>query len=203
METMEIYFLEDTIKIKNKKLLNLDKFVLDFTSILFQEKIAYVLVSGYISMLFGRNRTSEDVDILVTKLDFKNFEKVWIEITKKYDCIITSDRKDAYENYLLKDTAIRFAKKETFIPNMECKFPKFEIDHWTLKERKKVTIGNHELFISPLEIQIPYKLFLGSEKDIEDAKFLFNLFKNNIDHDLFDEFNKKLKTQGLFNRYIK
>lgn len=64
-------------------------------------------------------------------------------------------------------------------------------------------INNHEIYISPLDLQIPYKLFLGREKDIEDAKFLYNLFKNHIDLKIFNEFNNKFKTQGLFNRYIK
>ena len=117
--------------------------------------------------------------------------------------MITSDPNNAYENYLLKDTSIRFAKKETFIPNMEFKFPKFDIDKWTLKERKTVLINKYEIYISPLEIQIPYKLFLGSEKDIEDAKFLYNLFKDNMDIGIFKEFNNKFKTKELFNRYIK
>lgn len=136
-------------------------------------------------------------------MDLKRFEELWSKIFKKYDCVITSDIKNAYENYLLKDTSIRFAKKDTFIPNIEFKFPKFEVDQWTLKERKKVIINKHETYISPLEIQIPYKLFLGSEKDIEDAKFLYNLFKNNMDLELLNEFNNKFKTHKLFNRYIK
>jgi hypothetical protein len=200
---MKIKLLKDKIVIKNKIFSNLDKFVIDFTSILTKEKIEYVIVSGYLSILFGRNRTSEDVDIIVKKIDYRSFEKLWKKIIKDYDCVITSNFNNAYENYLLKDTSIRFAKKETFIPNMEFKFPKFDIDKWTLKERKTVLINNYELYISPLEIQIPYKLFLGSEKDIEDAKFLYNLFKNNMDIDLFKEFNNKFKTNELFNRYIK
>ncbi len=203
LEKMKIEFLDDKIEINNKIFTNLDKFVIDFTSILKKEKIEYVIVSGYLSILFGRNRTSEDVDIIVSKIDDKSFEKLWYKIVKNYDCVITSDLNNAYENYLLKDTSIRFAKKETFIPNMEFKFPKFDIDKWTLKERKTVLINKHEIYISPLEIQIPYKLFLGSEKDIEDAKFLYNLFKDNMDIGIFNEFNIKFKTKELFNRYIK
>ncbi len=200
---MKIESLEDNIEIKNKELTNLDKFVIDFTSILTKEKIEYVIVSGYLSILFGRNRTSEDVDIIVNKIEYKSFEKLWNKIIKNYDCVITSDLNNAYENYLLKDTSIRFAKRETFIPNIEFKFPKFDIDKWTLKERKRVLINKHEIYISPLEIQIPYKLFLGSEKDIEDAKFLYNLFKDNMDIGIFNEFNNKFKTKELFDRYIK
>ena len=203
LDKMQIEFLKDKIEIKNKKITNLDKFVIDFTSILNKEKIEYVIVSGYLTILFGRNRTSEDVDIIVSKINDKSFEKLWNKIIKDYDCVITSDFNNAFDNYLLKDTSIRFAKKETFIPNIEFKFPKFEIDEWTLNERKKVIIDKHEIYISPLEIQIPYKLFLGSEKDIEDAKFLYNLFRNNIDIEIFNEFNNKFKTKELFIRYIK
>lgn len=37
---------------------------------------------------------------------------------------------------------------------------------------KKVIINKKTLFISALELEIPYKLFLGSSKDIEDALHL-------------------------------
>jgi folate-dependent phosphoribosylglycinamide formyltransferase PurN len=73
---MKIKLLKDKIVIKNKIFSNLDKFVIDFTSILTKEKIEYVIVSGYLSILFGRNRTSEDVDIIVKKIDYRSFEKL-------------------------------------------------------------------------------------------------------------------------------
>ena len=56
--------------------------------------------------------------------------------------------------------------------------------------------GKH-LFISPLELQISYKLFLGSEKDIEDATYLYNLTKEHLDGELLSEFNTKLKTDNI------
>jgi len=43
---------------------------------------------------------------------------------------------------------------------------------------------------------------LGSEKDIEDAKYLYNSFKNNIDTNVLNEFIQKLKTEELFKRYL-
>ena len=58
------------------------------------------------------------------------------------------------------------------------------------------------MFISSLELQIPFKLYLGSEKDIEDAKYLYNLFKDKIDLILLKEFNQKFKIQDKFNKYL-
>ena len=46
-----------------KELNNLDKFTIAFTQILNESKINYALVSGYVSILFGRNRASEDIDL--------------------------------------------------------------------------------------------------------------------------------------------
>jgi len=56
-----------------------------------------------------------------------------------------------------------------------------------------VKIADRSLYLSPLELQIPYKLFLGSEKDIEDARFLFKLYKDNLNIVLLKMFLTKLK----------
>ena len=191
-------------KIEFKKEQNrLDRFVIDFTSLLNKLQIKYVIVSGYIAILFGRSRTSEDVDIIVEKLDFKTFITVWNTISDGFHCINTNDVKEAYEDYLSSGISLRFAKKNTFIPNIEFKFPKTDLDNWTVKERKKVVVNGHHFYISPLELQISFKLRLGSEKDIEDARHLYKLFEETLDMPLIQEFNRKLKTQTLFKRYLR
>lgn len=130
------------------------------------------------------------------------FKRLWGNICKNHECINTNNANEAYNKYLLNDNAVRFARKGEFIPNMEVKFVKTELDRWTLTERKEVIMNNHKLFVSPLELQIPFKLFLGSEKDIEDAKYLYNLFKGYLNNKLLLEFNRKLKIERLFNKYI-
>ncbi|HUT00725.1 MAG TPA: hypothetical protein VMY59_10445 [Candidatus Thermoplasmatota archaeon] len=180
----------------------LDRFVIEFTSLLNRLQIRYVIVSGYIAILFGRSRTSEDVDIIVEKLDFKTFTTVWNTTSDDYYCINTNDAKEAYEDYLSSGISLRFAKKNTFIPNIEFKFPKTDLDRWTARERKKVIINDHYFYIAPLELQISFKLHLGSEKDIEDARHLYKLFEETLDMTLIQEFNRKLKTQTLFQRYL-
>lgn len=191
-------------KIDFKKEQNkLDTFVKEFTSLLNTLHITYAIVSGYVAILFGRSRTSEDVDILVETLDFKSFTTVWNAIiSNDFYCINTKHMKDAYEHYLCHGISLRFAKKDTFIPNIEFKFPKTELDNWTIQERVHVRLNHHYFYISPLELQIPFKLHLGSEKDIEDAKFLYGIFQEHLDMLLLRDFNRKLKTQRLFQRYL-
>ena len=199
---MEIIFSKNKIELK-KELNNLDKFVIDFISILNKLNIEYVLVSGYVSILFGRNRSSEDIDLFIEKINFDKFSELWDILNKQFECLNSKDIKDSYYNYLTENCAIRFSRKNEFIPNMEVKFPKNDLDIWTLKNKKEVILNNKKIFISPMELQIPFKIFLGSEKDIEDARYLYNIFKNKIDINLLKEFNRKLNIEDLFNKYLR
>lgn len=101
---MDINFSKDKIELK-KELNNLDKFTIDFISILNKLKIGYVLISGYVSIIFGRNRASEDIDIFIEKLNIKRFEKLWDELYKQFECLNTEDLKIAYKEYLSNNTA--------------------------------------------------------------------------------------------------
>jgi len=92
---------------------------------------------------------------------------------------------------------IRAAKKDTIIPNIEIKFIKDEIDSYTLKNHIKVILNKKfNFFISPIEIEIPYKLYLGSEKDIEDALYLWEIFQGKIDKKLINRFMNELNVSG-------
>jgi hypothetical protein len=112
--------------------------------------------------------------VIVEKLSEEQFLALSDWITKSFDCIITDNPKSAYENYLSRQTSIRFARKGEFVPNMEFMFPKAAgLDNWVLENRRQVILNGISLNISPIELQIPYKLFLGSSKDIEDSRHLY------------------------------
>ena len=56
---------EKTIYIE-KVLNELDKLLLSFIRIL-EKYFEYVVVAGYVSILFGRSKATEDIDILIKK----------------------------------------------------------------------------------------------------------------------------------------
>lgn len=187
--------------IRLKKELNyLDELIISFKKYLKDEN--YSIISGYIAILFGRSRSSEDIDLLVKPMTKEDFLEFWKRINEEFECINTNDPQDAFENYLQKDIAIRFYKSNIIIPNIEFKFLSTALDHWILDNKLKVDVNSESLFISPLELQIAYKLFLGSEKDIEDAKFLFELFKDQLNEKVFNSFLDSLKQQDTYRRYL-
>lgn len=198
---MELKYTKNRIEFE-KELNSLDKFVIAFCSILNKLNVKYVIIAGYVAILFGRNRNSEDIDIFIDDIDFNKFKTLWAELLKDFECINTKDMKDAFETYLQEVNQIRFSRKDNPVPNMEIKKAKDSTDWWSLNNRKKVILNNSELFVSPFEIQIAYKLYLGSEKDIEDARFLYKLFKDKIDIKLLHSFNSKFNIENRFRRYV-
>ena len=66
----------------------------------------------------------------------------------------------------------------------------------------KVVLNGKELLTSPLEQQIAYKLYLGSRKDIQDARFIFGIFKDNLNIKDILKISKVLKVETKFNKYL-
>lgn len=183
---------KDNEIILDKKLSINDEQVLDFSEILAKNNIRYVIFSKYIPILFGNNGTSEDIDILVQNISFEKFLKLWLEIENTYECKNTEDPIDAYNAYLKNHHIVRIAKKENQNPEFRIKIIKNEIDRFTLKYRKKVILGDRNLFISPFEMQIPSNLSRGSPEDIEDARFLYKLSKDKLNMALMERFLSEL-----------
>lgn len=187
----------------NKERNALDNFVISFAEILDSLKINYVIVSGYVAILFGRSRGTEDIDILIEPIAKEKFSELYATlIAKNYWMINSTTEKDAFE--LLKDKlSIRVAEKNKLIPNMEVKFVKDEIEKYSLDKKMRVEIGDKTLFLSPLEMQIAYKFYLSGEKDIEDAYFLFSLFKGNLNKEELKTIIKSLKVEKMAKKYLR
>jgi hypothetical protein len=193
---MEYNPLKKEIKL-DRKISELDKFVIDFCNLLDK----YVLVSGYVSILFGRSRATEDVDLLILKMNFEEFNKLWKKIYDSgFECVNTTISKEAFE-ILNNGHNIRFSRKGKPIPNMEFKLIQNDIHKYSFENRIKVIIKNNSLYISQLEMQIAYKLMLGkkgNKKDLEDAKHLYELFKEKLNNNELLQLVKELNAEKEF-----
>ena len=115
---------------------------------------------------------------------------------------IVNEDPEAALSMLEEGLAIRVAKKNTFEPNFEIKFPKRDTDFYSLSHRIKVILRSGTIYIGSLELNIAFKLFLSSEKDIEDARFLYRLFKDKLNRERIDYFINKLKVKEKFEKYL-
>ena len=192
---MELEFNENRV-VFAKELSNLDRLVIKFVKILDNLKIDYVIVSGYIAILFGRSRHTEDVDLFVEEMLFEKFKQFWRELDKGgFACLNTSSAEEAYNGYLKEMFAVRFAEKGMIQPNFELKFPKTKYNLYSLKNKIEVILNNEKLMTSEIELQIAFKLNLGSDKDFEDARHLYNIFKEQLDMNLLRRQVSELKVE--------
>lgn len=186
-----------TRKITSERTLSdLDKFAIDFLKII-KKHVDYVIISGYVSILLGRSRSSEDIDIFIKNISGDKFEKLYQDLTRdKFWCLNSGNINELY-SYLQDGLAIRFAYKGEGIPNFEIKFPKDFIDEDVFKDKINVQIGKFNFFISSLEKQIAFKkYYLSSDKDLEDAKHIEELFKNNLDINKIEETKKLIEERN-------
>lgn len=189
MFVLDIEIKKNEIILNEKEINNLDKFVISLIKIL-EKYTSYVIVSGYLAIFFGRTRATEDVDVIVKKCDLTKFIK---EIEKRQYWVVNATDVKGSMCLLEKNLSIRIARKNKFVPNLEIKFAKTEIDKIALKNRIKVIFDKNSLYFSPIELQIAYKIFLGSDKDKEDARHLYNIFSEKIDKKKLENFSKMLK----------
>jgi hypothetical protein len=185
-------FVSKNIIKMDRELSDLDIFTLDFVRIL-RKHTHYVVVSGYVSILLGRSRASEDVDIIIPKLSLINFAALLHDLQKKgFYCLNAEDEKSIYE-YLKDKIAVRFAKEKTAIPNIELKFAKNKFDDLALDNIITVKIGKEEIIISHLELQIAFKeVVLKSSKDIEDARHIRDVADGHLDNGLINRYKAML-----------
>ena len=184
---MDIIQKGATLVIQGRRLSELDLFVCRILDIL-TSYTPYVIVSGYVAILFGRTRSTEDVDLLIPVCDISTFLHLHDKfIEQGYEFLNAEDGRGLH-SILTSGSGIRLSEKDAFIPNIEIKFTRNESDTYSFNNRLPLIMNDRTFWIGPLEMQIAYKYWLGSEKDIEDAIYIREITRDFIDEDLLREF---------------
>ena len=183
--------------ISDKELSNLDNFAIPFASII-EKHTKYVFVSGYVSILLGRSRVSEDVDMLVPSMKENEWAGIYEDLIKhEYFCLNADSAKESY-SFLTDQMGVRFAQKGKVVPNMEILFAIKKIQIIAMKTSVLVKVREHKLRISNLELQIAYKeKVLRSPKDMEDAMHLRKLMGISINLQKLNEYEELVKNETI------
>jgi hypothetical protein len=89
-------------------------------------------------------------------------------------------------------TNIWVAPDDQMTPHLEVKFPTDEFDRASLANAIDAHIADATIPIGPLELQIAYKLYLGSRTDFEDAAHLYTLFRESLRTERLESWVEKL-----------
>jgi len=158
-----------------------------FASVIEEAGVRYAIVAGYIAILFGRARRSDDIDFVLEYLGEDRFADLCRRagrvgfVMMQGDIASEESVRSVYWDYLARGYSVRFIYRDVILPNIEAKLATTSVHRYVISHGIQVVVNNeYTLRVSPLELQIAYKLYLGSDKDIGDAVFLYTLFKKII-----------------------
>mgnify|MGYP001239850718 CR=1 FL=1 len=174
----------------------LDKFVEDFCEII--DKYAkYIVCSGFVAIVHGRTRGTEDIDLIVEKIDYEKFVKLHESlIVGGFICMQSDDVEVIYKDYLENGDSVRYVRKSVgmFPPEMEIKFPKDILDEEQIDERVKLPLTKLDVYFSSIESNIAFKEeYLKSDKDMEDAQHLRIIYEGKLDDGKIDKIKEKIR----------
>src|SRR3989344_7858694 len=115
----------------------LDKFAKEFADIV-EKRTKYVIVSGFVAIADGRSRGTEDIDMIIERIDKNKFTKLHKDLVKAgFECMQSKNPDTIYSHYLAHNLAVRYTKKGSFLPEMELKLAKDALDNYQIATRKK------------------------------------------------------------------
>lgn len=177
----------------------LDDLAISFNNILDRFGIDHVYVAGYVAILAGRARSTEDVDILIEEIDSDTADDLVSTLESEGYWGPAMPLSAMYE-MLANGDSTWLAPNDQVTPHLEVKFVRDEFDRASLENALTARIGDQEVPIGPLELQIAYKLALGSQKDIEDAVHLFLLFEESLSVARLETWVTKLEVESEYER---
>ena len=191
--------LDDGVLTVDREPNQLDQLAIDVSAVLSGLDIDHVLVAGYVAILAGRPRGTEDIDLLLEELDSDETNKLADALRDAGFWGSAMPLADMHET-LEARTNVRVARDGEVIPNVEMKYVEDEFDRASLQNTINARIGGRSLPIGQLELQIAYKLHLNTQKDFEDAVHLYTLFEESLSKAELETWVRKLEAGDMYDR---
>lgn len=160
----------------------LDELILDVVDVLESVGIEYAVVSGYVAVLLGRSRATEDIDVIVERFDEETADELAAELRAAGYWGSAMPLDDLHAT-LSDGLALRVAEDGHRVPNVELQFPHDRYDRRSLEDTVVVRLRERSLRVGSLELQIAYKLRMGARTDFEDALYLYHLLESTLNTD--------------------
>ncbi len=160
----------------------LDDFCTRFCDVLEAHDWRYAVVSGFVAIASGRTRGTEDIDVLVERRPREDFVCLHEALVRAgFSCMQSDDPTRVYEQ-LAANAPVRYQLGTRWLPHMEVKFARDELDEYQLRTRQKLPQTGLPVWFSSVNMNIAFKEHvLKSPKDMEDAIHLRTVFEDLVD----------------------
>ena len=179
---------------------NLDRLMLEVGDVLNAVGIEYSVVSGYVAVLFGRSRATEDIDVITERFDEGTADELAKRLREAGYWGLAMPLDDLHET-LADDLPARIAEEGHRVPSVELKFAFDESDRISLDNAISVRLGGETLRVGSLEFQIAYKLDMGAQKDYEDALYLHEVAEPSRNETALKKYVTKLGVEDEYEQF--
>ncbi len=193
---------DNTLEI-SRTLSELDKDVIEFVAVLDSCDVNYVIVSGYVAILTGRSRATEDIDIILERLSAKEMDRLVSTLKNRGYWGMAMPLDEMY-SMLSEGDRIRIAEEGEMFPNFETWFVSNDVEREALETALRVELNDSLIQISPIELQIAYKLRLAQQagtldgKDFEDALHLYLTFEEQFKSEDLEAYVRELGVEESY-----
>lgn len=183
----------------------LDEAVMEFTAVLDALGVKYVIVSGYVVILTGRSRATEDVDVILEPLSDDRLDEM-IEAFTDHGYYGMAMPFEEFPAMLRDGERVRIAEEGQLYPNFEVWFASTDIERTALEHALTAELDDQQIQISPIELQIAYKLQLAQRmrstqgKDFEDALHLYLTFGERLNTKALERYVDELGVQEYYDK---
>jgi hypothetical protein len=177
----------------------LDELATAFSELLSQLNVEHVFIAGYVAVLTGRAGATDDIGVLIERLSEEGIDRIVGVLEANGDWGPAMPLDETYGN-LSSGTNIWVAPDGRITPHLEVKFPSDESDRASLSNAIDAYVGEGTTPVGPLELRITYKLYLGGQKDLEDAARLYGLFRQSLRPDRLEPWVERLDVTDQYAR---
>ena len=154
-------------------------------------------MSGYVAVLFGRSRATEDIDVITERFDDGTADELAERLQEAGYWGSAMPLEDLHDT-LADDLPVRVAEDGHRVPNVELKFAFDEYDRISLDDAIHVRLGGETIHIGSLEFQIAYKLNMGAPRDYEDALYLHEVAGPSLNRTALKRYVTKLGVEDEY-----
>ena len=161
----------------DKEVTELDKFIIALTEII-SKHCRYVIISGFVSIFFGRARSTEDIDCFIQEMSFNDFKGLYDHLVMEGYELTVENAETLYADYLKEGLSVNVWKKGFYLLRLETKFALKKTQKLALTDSFVARFLGKKLRFGSIEAQIAYKRYIAkSDKDLEDARHLEIVFE--------------------------
>jgi hypothetical protein len=190
---------EDRIRLHDVERNAYDELAIGTTAVLERLEVDYAVVAGYLAILLGRTRATEDVDVIVEPLSADRATALATALREAGYWGSAMPLDDLHET-LAAGTNVRVAEDGEVVPNVELNYAADEYDRASIANAVVVEIDGAAFRVGEPELQVAYKLRLGSDKDVEDATHLLEVLDPILDEATLERYVTELGVEAAYDR---